>query len=527
MISFNNIPDTIRTPGVYLEVDNSRALKGLIQNPHRALIIGQKAGHSDTPADQLGDADVDTVMAITNDNLADGFFGVGSPLARMCNIFKANNPNTELQALALAVSTGDVHASCDLNFSDALNDTVASVAGTYYLMINGLTCYVDIAVGDSGGDIAENLKLIINSIDNLPVWASLSTYNAASMGRLELEVMYSGTLGNEMDIRANYYQGQVFPSCFSASVERASAGAVGGGSVLSFTDGTGTVHLDSAWALIDNDQYHYIIQPYTDATNLTAIEGELEDRFLPLNDLQGHGFTMIRDSHAGLTTKVAATAAGGGRNSPHNTIMGATGSPNSVEEWAAALGAVAAWNLNNDPARPLHFLKLKDLLPPKIEDRYSRAERDIHLYDGIATHIVDTGGNVVIERCITTYQKTALNTLDPSYLDIQTLATLGEIRYQYKARCVSRFIIPRFKLADDTFPVQPGSKVATPKTVKAETIALFTLLRDKGLIENLDDFIDNLVVSRNDTDRNRIDVLIPCDLINQFRILAANIQFLL
>ena len=41
MISFNNIPVTTRTPGVFTEVDNSRALTGLANNPHKALIIGQ------------------------------------------------------------------------------------------------------------------------------------------------------------------------------------------------------------------------------------------------------------------------------------------------------------------------------------------------------------------------------------------------------------------------------------------------------------------------------------------------------
>jgi len=133
----------------------------------------------------------------------------------------------------------------------------------------------------------------------------------------------------------------------------------------------------------------------------------------------------------------------------------------------------------------------------------------------------------LIERCITTYQSNAVGLPDPSYLDVQTLATLGEIRYQYKTRMTNRFIVPRFKLADDTFPVQPGSNVATPKTVKQESIALFTLLRDKGLIENLDDFIDNLVVERDDTDTNRVNVLLPPDLMNQFRILAGQIQFIL
>jgi phage tail sheath gpL-like len=175
----------------------------------------------------------------------------------------------------------------------------------------------------------------------------------------------------------------------------------------------------------------------------------------------------------------------------------------------------------------LHYLKLKGILAPPSDQRFTRAERDTLLYDGIATWITDLSGNVLIERCITTYQSNALGLPDPSYLDIQTLATLGEIRYQYKTRMTNRFIIPRFKLADDTFPVQPGSKVATPRTVKEETIALFTLLRDKGLIENLNDFIENLVAERDLADRNRVNVLLPADLINQFRVLAGVVQFIL
>jgi len=63
--------------------------------------------------------------------------------------------------------------------------------------------------------------------------------------------------------------------------------------------------------------------------------------------------------------------------------------------------------------------------------------------------------------------------------------------------------------------------------VAGETIALFTDLRDAGLIENLDEFIENLIVERNTTDQNRVDALIPPDLINQFRVLAGLIQFIL
>jgi len=47
------------------------------------------------------------------------------------------------------------------------------------------------------------------------------------------------------------------------------------------------------------------------------------------------------------------------------------------------------------------------------------------------------------------------------------------------------------------------------------------------LIENLDDFIDNLIVERDISDVNRINVLLSPDLINQFRVLAGQIQFIL
>ena len=91
----------------------------------------------------------------------------------------------------------------------------------------------------------------------------------------------------------------------------------------------------------------------------------------------------------------------------------------------------------------------------------------------------------------------------------------------------TRFITQRFKLADDTFPVQPGSYVVTPKTIKQEIIALFAELQNAGLIENLADFKDNLVVERNASDKTRVDVLLSPDLINQFNILASLIQFIL
>jgi phage tail sheath gpL-like len=503
-ITFNNIPKTIRTPGTYGEVDPSRALTGLATNPHKVLILGQKIA--------AGTAAYDTIMAISKDGLADGFFGPGSILARMCNSFKANNPFTELHAMTLGSGIAGVQASTALDFSAALDGATFSGTETIHIMFNGTGIDFALTSGMSGGQIASLVASTINGVaySTLPMTAAVSGISVASMGHLAFNAVQSGTLGNYLNIRHNYYTGESFPTSFSTDL-----------STMTFAGGAVDPDLGDAWAVIDGERYHYIIQPYITSANLKEVEDELADRFEPLEDLQGHGFTAVR------ATQASATTLGNSRNSPHNTIMGVYDAPQAPEEWAAALGGVASFNLNNDVARPLHFLKLKGLLPPPVNNRFTRSERDILLYDGIATWIVDSGGNVLIERCITSYQNNALGLPDPTYLDIQTLATLGELRDQWKIRMSNRFIIPRFKLADDGFPVQPGSFVATPSTVKMEAIALFTELRNAGLIENLDDFIENIRIERDQTDVNRVNALLPPDLINQFRSLAGLFQFIL
>ena len=500
MISFNNIPNTVRTPGVFTEVDNSRALTGLAANPHKALIIGQLV-------DSEASVGVEELKAITNDGLADGYFGPGSVLARMCNTFKQANPYTELYALALS-NDGGVKASGAIQFSIALSATGGSVTTAneqYNLLINGTKVYTTLTSAWSITDVNSAVQAKINANSLLPVTASTNATSA-----LTLIAVQSGTLGNFIDVRENFYTGESSPTAFgdSATITPLASGAV-------------DPDLGDAWTIIENEQYQYIIQPYIDADNLSSLESELEDRFKPLEDKAGQGFV------ANVAALATITALTNGRNSPYNCIIGAYNSPTSPEEWAASLGAVAGFNLNNDPARPLHYLKLPGVLAPPKVDQFTQTERNVLLTDGCVTWVTDSSGNVLLERCITSYQTNALGITDASYLDIQTLATLTEIRYQFKSRMVSRFIAPRFKLADDTFPVQPGTNVVAPKTIKSEIVALFTELRDAGLIENLDDFITNLRVERNTTDNNRVDVLLPPDLINQFRILATNIQFIL
>ena len=54
---------------------------------------------------------------------------------------------------------------------------------------------------------------------------------------------------------------------------------------------------------------------------------------------------------------------------------------------------------------------------------------------------------------------------------------------------------------------------------------MYTKLEDKAIVENADLFAKYLIVERNKDDPNRVDVLLPPDLVNQLRVFAVLAQF--
>jgi phage tail sheath gpL-like len=65
----------------------------------------------------------------------------------------------------------------------------------------------------------------------------------------------------------------------------------------------------------------------------------------------------------------------------------------------------------------------------------------------------------------------------------------------------------------------------TPKLGKAEAITWFREMEELGLVENFDQFKRDLVVERNVSNPNRLDFVLPPDLINGLHIVGAQIQF--
>ena len=84
---------------------------------------------------------------------------------------------------------------------------------------------------------------------------------------------------------------------------------------------------------------------------------------------------------------------------------------------------------------------------------------------------------------------------------------------------------PRHKLANDGTRFGPGQAIVTPSVIRGELIAEYAAMEYEGLVENAELFAKYLIVERNASNPNRLDVLLPPDLVNQLRIFAMLNQF--
>jgi phage tail sheath gpL-like len=486
-ISFNNVPSNLLVPFVTAEFDSTKASQGAALLPYRALIIGQKTA--------AGSATANALYKVTSVAQAIPLVGRGSMLHRQLIAWFANNTATEVWILVIADNGAGVAATGTLTFSGS-----ATASGTWHLYFGGTYVPVAVASGDSASTQASAVNTAINAALDLPI---TSTVNAAVV---TWTFRHKGLVGNDFDVRANYQDGESAPAGGSVTIVAASGG-------------TTNPTLTSGIAALGDNWYQIWSHPYTDATSLTAIETELASRTGPMRMIDGVAITSAAGTQSALGTL------GDSRNSPHSCIAAQPGK-NPVTppmEYAAAVAGVVALYGAIDPARPFHTLTVLGIAAPTESDRYTFTERNLELLDGIATSRVAADGTVVLETLVTTYQTNAAGAADTSYRMVTTMLTLLYLRYSFRVFILTNF--PRVKLADDGVRVGPGQAIITPKIGMGAALAWFRQMEELGLVENFEQFKADLVVERNGQDPNRLDFLLPPDLINQFIVGAAKIQF--
>jgi phage tail sheath gpL-like len=487
-IPFNNIPsgNSLRVPLFYAEMDASQA--AYFSQTFKTLLIGQKLA--------AGTATANVPVTVSSQLTANTLFGQGSMLARMWAAYRVSDPIGEVWCLPIAENGAGVAQAGTITVTGP-----ATAAGTINLYIAGQR--IQVAVGST--DSANTVATAINADGELPVTSTVNnavvTWTCRWKGATGIDIQVS-------DSFAGYAGGESLPT--------------GIGLAYAYTvTGTTNPTLTTAITGMGDDPYDFVVSPFTDSTSIAALTAEHNDtsgRWSYLRQVYGHVYSAKRDTYANLVTF------GGTVNDQHLTVAAVDAdTPGPVWEYASAYAAANSVGISANVARPTQTLPLVGILAPRRGKRFIMSERNPLLGYGVATSYVDTGGVVRVERAVTTYQKNALGIADPSYLDSETLHQSAYILRSLKSAVTSKY--SRHSLANDGTPYGAGAAIVTPAVIRGELIAQYKAMMDLGIVENVDMFAKYLIVERDATNPNRVNVLFPPDYVNQLRIFAVLNQF--
>ena len=489
MVRFTQVPSDSNVPFTYIELDPSRA--DAPESQFKTLLIGQKLAAGNVAANQPR-----TVSSVAEAQVA---FGANSQLAHMTARFRQNTAIGELWAVAVDDPAGTA-ASADITVTSA-----PTARGIIALYIDGRRIQIPVVGNESANATAD---LIHNAVMARESELSVTSAEPAA-AKVTLTHRHKGNV--DLDVRWNYQPDDIFPQAFAGTIVITAGGGV-----------PAAANLQAAIDSPGDEEFGLIVHPYADAASLATLEERLTTRWGPTAQTGGIAVTSVRTANH---TPDEATAFGNARNNPFSCVLGHGAMPTPTYELAAAVAGAIHTPASDDPARPFQTLQIKGVLAPPVADRWNHAARNTVLGDGIATYKVGAGSVVRVERLVSTYQRSAANLPDKAYQDINTPMTLQHIRRDWRNYFGNRYA--RHKLADDGTEFAPGQPIMTPTLGRAEALGKAREWALNGYIEDLDAFAEGLIVQRNAQDRNRLDFLMTPNLVNQLRITAVSIGFIL
>lgn len=482
--SFNILPTLFLVPGQYAEFDNSQADDTSITIPQQLLLVGQKlnAGSvaAGVPARVFG---ADQVGALA---------GRGSMLHQMAKKIFVSGLLTPVYIMALADKAGATKASQTVTPAGT-----ATAAGSLALYVGDSRYAISVPSGMTAAQLATAIVTAITADSDRYVDA------AAAAAVVTLTARHGGVDVGKVDVVHSRYDDESLPTGITLNIANR-------------TEGTGNPELTAAIDAMGDTWYPTVCAPFTDAANLALMKADLLDRFGPIKQMDGYAFAGLVDSVANLISLA------GGNNAPWQSILDTSDVLTPAYVTAAAVAAQDA--LESDPARPRQTLALPGVLSKANISRRKIIERQQLLAGGVSTLRVDRDGTVRIERLTTTYRTNTYGVADNSYFDTESLHTLANLRYSWNARISQRY--PRHKLGDDG---STGPNVFTPSMGTAEAIAIYAdTWMPQGWVEGgaaFEKYKSEVMAKRHSTDPNRLDVLLPPDLINQLRVVGGLFRF--
>ncbi len=443
-IPFNEMPSNLRRTGVYIEISNLLAFKGA--DEFRVLFIGQRLADGTVAEGVLTRA--------TREDEGDELFGRGSMLAEMLRAGKAVNRYMETYAIALDEDAAGAQATGNISITGT-----ATAAGTLSVYFVGKRVRVAVAAGDTAATITTALIAAITAATDLPVTAAVDGVNNF---QTNFTCRWKGETGNTIDVRLNMYDEKT-PKGLAVVI-------------TAMSGGTSNPDVATAFAAMGPMLFNWMVFPYNDTANITALETKLTSLWGPTQQRGTRAFTAFRGNLA------ASSTYGSGRNNPHVTCMPTNITPQPAYVIAAINAMAAAGPLSRDPSRSLADTALPGMIPPSNDVRWLPEEWNDLLWAGMSAYDVGMDGVCRINRQITQYQTAPSGLGDVSYLDITRPETLARVRTKQIEMLRNKFITGRFKLSDDeTAKFDSSQPVLTKDVFRANMFALY----EGELVEHL------------------------------------------
>ena len=472
-IFFDQIPNGLRKPGVYVEFNNKLAVRGLPANAQKVCIIGQKT--------VSGSLAVLTPTKIFSEADAVLYAGNGSMMHRMVKAAYAAYPYLDLTIVNLADHGSGVSATGTNNFTGP-----ATGAGLLVQQIGKDKIEVAIASGETATEIATALVAAITARPDLPVTA------ANSAGVVTFTAKNKGTLGNQIKLLSTV----------------SAAGVTS--TIVAMASGATDPDLSTALTAIYAAKFDIIVSPYNNLSNLTTLasysgssaallKAHIDSVSGPLEQRRCRA-VIAHTATVALSTTLAASL-----NSERIMLVLDRGIMTHSVELAAA--AAAVWASMSDPAQPLNYKAIPGIDAPVIANRLSRAEQETLLANGVTPLAVSTSEATYFVRAVTTYTVNASSTPDISYLDVTTITSLDYGDLAIRTRIQTRFPAPKKTLR-------------TRKAIRSEILAVMKDLEAAEIWRDIDAYSDQLVIEDDATDPARWNVLIPAPVVPGAHILA-------
>lgn len=485
-MGLSSVPHTLRLPFFWGEVVPAAGVPAVAGQ--RGLLIGQCTKGAGE------------VRAISSADQAAALFGRGSVLHRMAMRALAAYPWGDWSAIGVADAQGSTAAAWTVTVT--VGESIGG--GTIRLWVGSDS--VDVGVlASSEPDASVIAKAIA---DSFPSGADFPVTGTHEADVATLTAKNKGTTGNGILVALD--PDVPLPSGVTIAIAP---------SVIGSTDPT----LTSTLAAIADRSYSKIAV-WLDSLG-DEMATDLDARWAWDQQLYGHCFTALKgapsqDDPTGYADLIEAATASPLPYAHWSRLALEATCRTPPFEAAAALAGVAMRSDEADPGLTIHGLVLPGCRAAPAGAQFTAPQRNALLRVGHTT-CGDMGGFLVVDRCVTTRYQNEHGSRDERLYNAPKMWLCEWAMKDLRATIEARYA--RCRLVSDGGPVPLNC--ATPSMVRGDLIAWYERLCRLGYAQDAEAFAQSVRVVRPESDRNRLDAVLPSSLADNFEIFAPVLSF--